>query len=106
MKDLKDILTIITPPILAYITYKQIKMSAKQKEIAVKVDGMTSKLVEAEKGKSDAEGQLKGRDDAKAEQKVEVATPANPLAPIAVKIVDQAKTVEVKIAEGDSKKTE
>lgn len=71
MKDIKDILTIVTtavtPIALAWIAYMQIKAGQKQKEIGVKVDGMTSKLVEAEKGKADAEGQLKGMAAAKAE---------------------------------------
>ena len=60
VKDIKDILAILTPVALALIAYFQFKAGQKQKEIGLKVDGMTSKLVEAEKGKSSAEGELKG----------------------------------------------
>lgn len=67
MKDVKDIITILTPIAIAWIGYLQIKAGKKQNEIAIKVDGMTSKLVEAEKAASNAQGQLQAKADAKAE---------------------------------------
>lgn len=107
MKDLKDILTLLTPVAIAWIAYLQIKISAKQKEIGVKVDGMTSKLVEAEKGKSDAEGQLKGRADAKAEivipANIEVALKTDTVEKVAETTVETIKTdpaIDVKKVEG------
>lgn len=65
---IKDILSIVvTPIILAWIALLQVRANKKQNEIGVKVDGMTSKLVEAEKGKSAAEGKLDGLAQAKAD---------------------------------------
>lgn len=92
LKDIKDIMTILTPIAIAWIGYLQIKTNKKQNEIGVKVDGMTSKLVEAEKGKSDAEGQLKGMAQAKAEMVI----PVIPLADVKVSLKEE---VVKKVAE-------
>lgn len=102
MQDLKDILALLTPVILAIIAYLQVKASQKQKEIGVKVDGMTSKLVEAEKGKSAAEGELKGLAAGKAELVVpvdlKVSLKEEVVEKVAEKVVDTVKAdPEIKI---------
>lgn len=103
MKDLKDILALLTPVALAIIAYLQVKASQKtkeiqekQKEIGIKVDGMTEKLVTAEKGKSDAEGQLKGMAAAKAEliipiPDIKVALKDEVVEKVAEKVVETVK---------------
>lgn len=92
MKDVKDILALLTPVATAYIIYMQIKAGQKtksiqetQKEIEKKVDGMTSKLVEAEKGKADAVGQLKGLAQAKADMVI----PVVPLTDVKVSLKEE-----------------
>lgn len=92
LKDVKDILTILTPIAIAWIAYLQVRANKKQNEIGVKVDGMTSKLVEAEKGKSNAEGQLQ----AIAQAKSEMVIPVIPLADVKVSLKEE---VVKKVAE-------
>lgn len=58
------------------------------------VDGMKTELIAATKGQYQAEGELKGKADQKAEQKAD-AVPPVPAAPIDVNIVDQSKPVDV-----------
>lgn len=72
LAEIKEIAAILGTVLIAYMTFKQHLMAAKQKtmeaeqkEIAVKVDGMTSKLVVAEKDASSARGELKGMESAK-----------------------------------------
>lgn len=88
----KDILTILTPIVLAWIGLLQLRANKKQNEIGVKVDGMTSKLVEAEKGKSAAEGELKGQAQARADMVI----PVIPLSDVKVSLKEE---VVKKVAE-------
>lgn len=98
LETIKDILVLaVTPIALGYMVYKQAI-------IGKKVDGMTSKLVDAEKGKSNAEGQLAGME--KVKQEVIVAAKVIADAPIViqpVEVVGQAKPVEVQIKKEDKK---
>lgn len=89
---IKDIFAIITPIAIAWIGLLQVRANKKQNEIGVKVDGMTSKLVEAEKGKSAAEGKLDGLAQAKAEMVI----PLIPLGDIKVSLKEE---VVKKVAE-------
>lgn len=97
LETIKDIVVLgITPMVLGFLIYKQAI-------IGKKVDGMTSALVVAEKGKSSAEGELKGMETAKQDAIAAKAT-VNPVQPIQdVNVVGQAKTVEVEIKKEDKK---
>lgn len=92
-ETIKDIIVLgITPMVLGYMIYKQAM-------IGKKVDGMTSALVVAEKGKSSAEGKLEGME--KVKQEIKDTSKVVPEVQ-EVKIVEQAKTLEVKVKkEGD-----
>lgn len=103
LDTIKDIIILgITPIVISFIAYKQIKLNHKQTKIAEKVDGMTSALVVAEKGKSHAEGQLTEIDKAKQEAidtgKTVIATGVQE-----VKIVEQAKPLDVKVKKDTDK---
>lgn len=90
---IKDIIILgITPISIAIISYLQVRTNKKQNEIGVKVDGMTSKLVEAEKGKSAAEGKLDGLAQAKADMVI----PVIPLSDVKVSLKEE---VVKKVAE-------
>lgn len=123
-ETIRDIVIALTPFGMAYLAYKQAKMNKKQDEIGVKVDGMTSKLVEAEKGKSAAEGQLAGMATAKGdaetvikdakEAAMTVIKDAKDAAIVVikdskagvqdVKIVEQVKPIDVKNVDNDKEK--
>lgn len=82
---IKAVGAVVTPIILAWITYLQIKSGKKQDIIHKEMNGMKSELVEAVKGRAQAEGEIKGAADAKQESK-----------PVTdVNIVDQTKPVDV-----------
>lgn len=62
-ETIKEIGIIVSPIILFIITYLQIRMTKKQAQIHKEMNGMKSELVEAVKGRSQAEGELKGAAD-------------------------------------------
>lgn len=100
VETIKDIVTIITPVAIAYIALKQTQLHNKQKVIGVQIDGMKSELVEAVKGRAAAEGEIVGMAKAKEEAAVVIKTAGVQ----EVKIVEQAKPIDVKIDTGKDKK--
>lgn len=102
IQTIKDIVVILTPVALAIIAYKQSQMSNKQKTIGVQIDGMKTELVEAVKGRAEAEGQLTGMAKAKEEAAVVATTTKTEVQE--VKIVEQAKPIDVKIDKTTDKK--
>lgn len=82
---IKAVGAVVTPIILAWITYLQIKNGKKQDVIHAQINGMQEKLIVAEKGISKAEGKEEERAEAKEDSKSVVD----------VKIVDQDKVVKV-----------
>lgn len=58
---IKEIGSIVTPIVLAYIAFLQIKIAKKQDVIHKQVNGMQEKLITAEKGISKAEGKEEQR---------------------------------------------
>lgn len=92
-----QIITGVVTLALALIGYFKLKIG--QDKIAVKVDGMTSKLVDAEKGKSNAEGQLTGMAQEK-QSAIDAAKVVVVPGVQEVKIVEQAKPIDVKIDKG------
>lgn len=98
IETIKDIVVILTPVAIAFIGYKQAQISNRQKVIHAQIDGMKSELVEAVKGRGEAEGQLAGIAQEKAAAVV-IKTPVVQ----EVKIVEQAKPIDVKIDESEKK---
>lgn len=62
-ETIKEVGIIITPIVLAYIAFLQIKIAKKQNVIHGQINGMQEKLIVAEKGISKAEGEQKGAAD-------------------------------------------
>lgn len=102
IETVRDIVTVLTPVFIAYIAYKQAIISNRQKVIHTQIDGMKSELVDAVAGRNKAEGQIAGmekeRQDVKDTAKVAADTPAKVQD---VNIVEQSKTVTVKIDDKD-----
>lgn len=105
IETIKAVGAIVTPIVLAWIAYLQIKMGKKQDVANKQMDGMKTELVQAVKGQYQAEGELKGKADQKIIEKAnqdEKATAVDialhttvPGTAVDVNIVDQDKPVEV-----------
>lgn len=96
IETIKAVGAIVTPIVLAWIAFlqiksghRQVKADAKQEEIHRQINGMKEALIIAEKGKS----KLEGKEEQRAEDKVSQVVVAQPVQD--VKIVDQVKPVEV-----------
>lgn len=101
-QDIKDILSIITPIILALIALLQNRMNKKQDKIQEQTDGKLTQLIAASNLASLQTGKLEGlaathedipNDIAEDKSKTSVAEKG---AVVDVKIVDQNKVIDVK----------
>lgn len=63
IETIKAIGAIVTPIILAWIAYLQIRIGKKQTIIHGQINGMKTELVEAVRGEAQAKGELKGATD-------------------------------------------
>lgn len=92
VETIKAVGAIVTPIILAWIAYLQIRGNKKQDVIHAQINGMQEKLIVAEKSASKEIGKEEGRLQQRAEVKEDSVTPSGV---VDVKIVDQDKEVKV-----------
>lgn len=112
---IRDIVIALTPFGMAYLAFKQSQIANRQKVIHGQIDGMKTELVEAVKGRGEAEGKIQGIEQAKGDAatvikdakstaetlikdaKDAAATLKDAASTVQeVKIVEQAKPIDVK----------
>lgn len=97
-ETIKEVGIIITPIILAWIAFLQIRNNKKQEVIHGQINGMQEKLIVAEKSASKEIGKAEGKQEQRAEAKEDSASVTD------VNIVDQKEAVKVITEKPDKNK--